>query len=297
MKAGAQPIVIYPETVHGNPLNAECVVRYVGNFPGLLGGPDAFPEGDSIWAFGRSLARAAGSEKVLTIPISDPRYWTPPRGEVARTEEIVYAPKFRLLGGIPKPHRGALEITRNQPTGLDLRRLLRRSKRLYLYENSALGTEAILCGCPVVWMPNPFLQAPALLDEFGWVGHTWGDDDAKGIRHATATVDVFRRKYIGLFHDFPGRLRTFIQETQALTLERPAAQFDIDSIREPVEVQVHIETVEVQVGPDRTPDWLAAEEALASSQEFIRRVTNSRSWRVLQVWRRFRARVGLGKPK
>lgn len=44
-------VVIYPEIVHGNPLNAKRVVRWLLNTPGALGGDGKFGEDDLIYKY------------------------------------------------------------------------------------------------------------------------------------------------------------------------------------------------------------------------------------------------------
>lgn len=212
---GRNPIVVYPEVVHGNPLRAGCVVRYVLNYPGLLFGPRGFAESEHVWAYSGVLGRAVGTSDVLSIPVCDPDWWVPL--DRPRTGSLVYAPKFRLLGGAPAhaQHAGALEIGRDGPESdpMRIRSLLSGAELLYLYENSAIGIEAVLCGCPVVFMPNEHFTEAILADELGSDGFAWGPSDAE-INRARATVGAARERYVRLFGRFWEDLDRFIETTQ-----------------------------------------------------------------------------------
>ncbi len=285
--SGAKPIVMYPETIVGNPLNARCVVRYVANFPGLLGGEETFDPTESVWAFGSVLAKAAGTSNILTVPTSDPRYWTPGDESQSRDASLVYAPKYRLLGGTPSIHPQSVEINRDYPSGAPLRDLLRRSKRLYLYENSALAIEAMLCGCPVVWMPNELLHTPILIDELGWAGSSWGDAP-KDVKKAHKTVSEFRKSYERTFVDFQGQLELFIRYTQDLAHAKPHHFLATPVIRD-----CNADAAVSSGGRDASleSELAATHLALAEAQEFIQAVVSSRSWRSVQWWRRTKQRM------
>ena len=58
--------VLYPEIIHGNPLNAQKVIRWCLNAPGRLGGPAEYPEGDLVFYFWDYFA-PEGSENILTV--------------------------------------------------------------------------------------------------------------------------------------------------------------------------------------------------------------------------------------
>ncbi len=51
------PITIYPEVVNGNPFDAPFIVRFLGNFPGLLGGQVQFPPDEVIVPYSAALGR------------------------------------------------------------------------------------------------------------------------------------------------------------------------------------------------------------------------------------------------
>lgn len=61
-------IVIYPEIIRGNPLNARRVVRYILNVPGRFGGPLSYPASDLLVAYSADLTKYSGGE-ILSINI------------------------------------------------------------------------------------------------------------------------------------------------------------------------------------------------------------------------------------
>ena len=95
--SGVSPIVVYPETVRGNPLGVGTIVRYLLNFPGLLGGEKAYPAQDMVFGYSRTLAAAGGApEQVLFIPASDATIFTPPAEPRERRGSCSCAMKYRL---------------------------------------------------------------------------------------------------------------------------------------------------------------------------------------------------------
>ena len=223
--AGLWPITVYPEVVDGNPLRSHASVRYVLNLPGLLGGPKSYSSTEFLYGYGKRLAREIGHpDRSLFIPTIDLESWTD-QPSVERTEVCFYASKYRNVHGaevfgIPD---GAIEITRNlanSPTPEALKDLLRRSKRLYIFENTALAIEAPLCGCPVIMMPNPYLAYPIGSEDHGMDGIAWGDDEDE-IRRATLTVSGMRVGYQKAIDQFPIELINFISATQKYRDSRP----------------------------------------------------------------------------
>lgn len=218
-ETGLVPIVIYPEIIPGNPLNAPFVVRYVLNYPGLLGGDVTYQEEEFCVTYSLELASSVpNTQMTLFIPTSDPHVFTPePRAE-RRMGTCFYAGKYQ------EDHGGKLhDITLNSAeiyrdpvraqTTDQIADLFRRSEVFYAYENTALAIEAILCECPVVFLPNEYLIGLIGAHELGRDGIAWGADEAE-IKRAKATVKNGRENYLRLFKEFERSLLLFIERTQ-----------------------------------------------------------------------------------
>lgn len=215
---GLTPIVIYPETVPGNPLGASIVVRYVLNYPGLLGGDTSYPESEICVAYSETLAASVPNvRQVLFLPASDPAVFRPfPR--VARSGSCYYAAKYQAIygGQLSDITKDSVAITRGRLDSQSLEEiaaLFRRSELFYCYENTALAIEALLCECPVVFIPSEFLTEIIGIKEHGWDGIAWGTDPAE-IERAKASVSQARAHYLKLYDKARSDLSSFIALTQ-----------------------------------------------------------------------------------
>ena len=225
LEDGLCPITVYPETVSGNPFQAPLVVRYLLNYPGLLGGDVAHPDSELLWAYSGAIAarvpRARGS---LFIPASDPSVFTPKPGP-PRSGSCFYASKYQHVhrGELFPITRDSVEITRDRPdsqTPEQIAELFRRSEVFYCYENSALAIEALLCECPVVFLPNAYLDEVIGVAELGMQGMAWGNDPAE-VRRAKATVREGRQRYLNLYEVAVRSLEQFIEQTQEAAAREP----------------------------------------------------------------------------
>lgn len=216
---GLAPIVVYPETVHGNPFKAPFVVRYVLNFPGLLGGDSQYREDEFCIAYSENLARSIPSSRLtLFVPASDPRTFSPVP-EQERRGTCFYAGKYKSHhgGALFDITRDSTEITRDfpdSPTQPQIADLFRRSELFYCYENTALAIEALLCGCPVVFLPNPYFDRVIAAEEHGWDGIAWGVDPDE-IARAKRTVHLARDNFLRHFDVFHDALGEFVALTQS----------------------------------------------------------------------------------
>lgn len=212
------PILIYPETIVGNPFHAPFVVRYLLNFPGLLGGNAGFQENEFCISYSNKLGETVpNNQMTLFIPTSDPAIFTPePRSK--RKGTCFYAAKYQDVhnGKLFPITKNSYEITRDKPdslTPIEIASIFRRSELFYCYENTALAIEAILCECPVVFLPNPYLTESIGSKEMGWDGIAWGTNPLE-IDKARKTVKIGRENYIKLFKDFNDQLLYFVEKTQ-----------------------------------------------------------------------------------
>lgn len=99
--------------------------------------------------------------------------------------------------------------------------IFRKSELFYAYEKTDLATEACLCDCPVVMMPNPWLTEGIADEELGWDGVTRGDS-AEEIARTKATVGLMRRRYQQTVAEFFPQLDRFAGLTQTRANETQA---------------------------------------------------------------------------
>ncbi len=234
---GREVIVVYSETVAGNPLNAQAIVRYVMNVPGLLGGPKTYAKDECVYAFSETLAEAIGKpDWSLFIPLVDETHFVPAPG-VVRNISCVYASKYRQVHkSVPKEApAGAIEISRDlegSPNRSELLGLLQRARRLYLYENSAIAIEAALCGCLVIFVENPYLQFSIGAKDHGNAGMAWGTDPRE-ITRAEKSLPEFRADYIKCRAALLSRLGLFVDRTKAYRRTKPHFGMDPSVLKPP----------------------------------------------------------------
>ena len=238
-KAGVTPVVIYSETIPGNPLGATCIVRYLMNFAGALGGPSLFDENELIVSFSKKIAEDYGAKncisepKVLFLPPIDPREFI--KTENKEAFQLVYAGKYRSFIGKP-PKVGNLqsvEIFRDGPrmqSREQVKQLLSRASILYSFENSSIVTEAILSGTPARFVKNEFLGEIIAETELGVGGLVQSESEAD-LESARQLIDAGIDQYYKKIDDFFLDLREFIETTQNLAAT--------EGFRDPITVPVH----------------------------------------------------------
>ena len=138
-------IVVYSETVWGNPLAFRHVVRWVLNVPGRLGGERTYHEGELVVAW---LRRYADTELTLRLDLVDRTLFYDDGGE--KTTDAVFVYKGGKVRRTPEL-AGLPVITKTWPSSrTELAALLRRTRTLYSHDaNTCLVEEAEACGAKV----------------------------------------------------------------------------------------------------------------------------------------------------
>ena len=180
-----QVIVIYPEGVSGNPLGGQVVIRWLLNYASLLGGQINFSPEEYIWAYSRNISDSYFSETGKRVPVffipavnvSEVEF-VPDSPLIDGNYEILYAQKFRALGGKPEVHtvNDVIEITRfnsNSTTRTETLNLLKFAKAVHIFENTSIATEAALFGVPVICHKNELFDTLIAEHELGVDGFSW----------------------------------------------------------------------------------------------------------------------------
>ncbi len=218
------PIVIYSETVPGNPLGSTCVVRYLMNFAGALGGPSIFDENEYIISFSQKISHhyaklnSVPKPSILFIPPIDPREFSKQTEKLPY--QVVYAGKYRsFIGKPPKVgYLNSVEIFRDGPrmqTRAQVKEILKNAEVLFSFENSSIVTEAILSGTPAHFVPNEFLGEIIAEAELGQGGVS-KSADPQDIARARKTINQGISQYYQKASDFLVDIQEFVLKTQQL---------------------------------------------------------------------------------
>lgn len=211
-------IAVYPEIQQGNPAEANTVVRYILNKPGLIPalmsdgtlqyGQTEFDESDKLIYFSRMF----GGEDSMFLPILDLHLFRD-QGK-KRTKTAYFVGK-----GIKDPDierkfthpKNAILIDRNLAQDQSkLADLLNECQVLYDYDPVSAMTEiSRLCGCPVIYLSDKYTEKDYDKYEPGKMGMVWG-----GTKIPKLDSKAFRKHYMGLWDSFNTHLDYFIEDTQ-----------------------------------------------------------------------------------
>jgi hypothetical protein len=195
---GLADVVIYPEITAGNPLNADRVVRYLLNKPGLFSGVGVAGYGanDFFLHFADEFVPSGLQSLKLRIPLVDQDVYRPAEQSVVRDVFAVYADRYQpdtasFPAWITNHEIISRAIPRDPATLADL---YQRSRALIIGERSSAANEAIHCGCPVIIIPNEKFDHKPVIDFYDGYGFVVGFNEA-GLEEATKTVPIARERY------------------------------------------------------------------------------------------------------
>lgn len=200
-------IVIYPEIENGNPLSASRVVRYILSDRYKI--EDLDPTGQ-LWYFSKGLAQ--GKPNVLFLPSIDPKIFNL-NGAGDRRNEYKYIGRAKGISEIPES-KDAIEITRDFPhTQEEIAEMFKHARVFYCYTNSGLMQEALLCGCPVVFIQSEKTTSNFAIEELGTYGIT-DVSEGDSLAYAYASIGQAIDKYNEARVNFWTQLDEFVKRTQ-----------------------------------------------------------------------------------
>lgn len=217
------PIVVYPEIVVGNPMQAKKVVRWLLNKPGAIHHQDPqFGPNDQIFYYNKWMLPEGMKGDRLYVACVDPDEMPLPPPERPRHLDCVYGLRYRTTGHEYAPqHQGMLDLSDRMRSREEISAILQQARVLYAYEPSAITTDAIFSGCPAVWVKNPFMPFnPITTDDIliGYgqcatdIGQEPNEDD---LADARRTLIYARPQWAirGIHHTWES-IKNFITETQ-----------------------------------------------------------------------------------
>ncbi|MBP0600730.1 glycosyltransferase [Herbaspirillum sp. LeCh32-8] len=228
LSSGQVPIAVYPEVIAGNPLGTEVCARYILNRVGALTGRglDA-GEDDLLFYFSTQWLdnpEQKASADILFLPDIDPTLSTPEDAH-ERTKTYLYQHRFPLEKidfSLFPPDTELLSMA-NPVTLTQLIEKLKIGKVLYTYELSSTCTQAMLCGCPVIYREEGGLTETPLPALFGTDGAAM-ISEPDGLERARATVARVHDRWLRVEETFWAALEVFTDKTQARAKHKQAAK-------------------------------------------------------------------------
>lgn len=210
-----KPIAIYPEVVRGTPLGIGLKVRFLLNIPGKIAGHAEFDHDEITFGY-RPAFIVDPKTPILTVPTSDPELFFPGLPQENRHGRYFFFNRLLARGGELQPMTDdAVEISPRQPKSMsELAEIFKKAELLYCYEDGAITLEARMCGCPIVYVPNPTFLPSFPPDDWGRLGAAWGDSPEE-IKHAKDTVGEAYKLALSLYDEFGRQLNAFIETTQS----------------------------------------------------------------------------------
>lgn len=204
-------IVIYPEIVNGNPINAKHVVRWILNTPGFISGDGIYDKNDFILYFSKAFT---GGKRTTGNFL-----------QLFEMNNVIYQDyKHERSGSCFVRRRGrnrelihniaeSVEITNTTPSQ-DLVDLFNSKKYFFSYDDATfLSLQAAMCGCISVVIPNANVTPEEWksLSPTRKYGVAYGFED---IDHAINTKDKVKEHLESLNDISVLMLQEFIEKTQ-----------------------------------------------------------------------------------
>lgn len=211
------PVVVYSETILGNPLKARRVIRWVLNFPGALGGSLQFPNEEYVVAYSNKIRECVSNcNDVLFLPAVDLNELPL---DVAKQKglALVYAGKYRsYVGAPPSLPDNPTELFRDGNSKLSRKEFLHeiaRAEKVYLFENSSVATEAVLMNTLAIFVQNEFLGSIIAETELGSGGVSIGFEEME-LEKARRTLPSARLKYEEAQDNFWEQLKIIVENSK-----------------------------------------------------------------------------------
>lgn len=218
--AGRMPIAVYPEVVVGDPLKCPVVARFLLNFEGFLNSK-GMQEGaeDLLFYSGKLIAAKKGDPDgdLLNLPIIDVSLFRPAEATTPKQGAYLYQNRFPLeqvdYSQLPEGIR--LLSVANPLSLAELAKLLKVAEVLYTYEWSMTCVMALLCGCPVIFIPGHGIDQN-FLDRslIGGCGFAMLDEP-DAVAKARAGCEGALQRFVAVTLPFWQQLDVFIEKTQA----------------------------------------------------------------------------------
>lgn len=221
---GRTPIVVYPEVVSGNPLSGPVVVRYILNREGFLTG-NGLQAGrnDLFFHYAHDFRDESVNTNMLTLPVIDSELFSPPVEPVERTKSYLYLHRHLIRDVDFSSLPADIEIlSLSKPKTLaQLAEIFKSAAVLYSYEISATCTEAMLCGCPVIYLQGGHIDTLPFTEHFGDAGAAMHYESG-GLERARASLPEARQRWLDIEDTFWHQLDYFIELTQRAVLDHRA---------------------------------------------------------------------------
>jgi glycosyltransferase involved in cell wall biosynthesis len=234
---GLDPIAIYSGAT-GNPLDAAVCVRYILDKASLppeksIGAQSA----DLVFYYAKRLQPSkagGGSTNLLGLPFIDPEVFKP---DPKRAKDKTYlyqdqsSPEKIDLSRFPS----GMEVLSpaNSVSQQELALVLQAGRILYADKLSVICIQAMLCGCPVIYMNEGGSDTLPLVDLLENAGSALMSKK-DGVKHATESVGRIRKIWARLEADFWKQLQVFIAKTQDAARIAGATNIMAPDTRRPV---------------------------------------------------------------
>jgi len=216
---GKVPIAVYPEVVVGNPLDCDVVARFLLNFEGFLTGKSMqAAASDLLFYSGALIAARHGypDGDLLCLPTVDVELFSAPAPGTVREGKYLYQNRHPLeqIDYSQLPAGIRLLSMANALTLPELAEVLRKAEVMYTHEWSMTCVIAVLCGCPVIFIPGHGIDQQFLEDSFIGSSGFAMLDQADALERASVGIDGALERYVARTAPFWQHLEVFIAKTQ-----------------------------------------------------------------------------------
>jgi Flp pilus assembly protein TadD len=179
-------IAVYPEVFHGNALQCPAVIRFLLNKPGARSEQDdgtlhAFwthpdRQAEYILHYAEEFQVPYLTSHPLFMPIVDERIFHQRDMAGERKGFLVYSHRVAVTPDMIPDWANPYTMIEMKAfrTPQELAELYNRSEALITFERTGAMAEAMMCGCPVVAIPNPAFTEMPMFSRTGNLGFGWG---------------------------------------------------------------------------------------------------------------------------